>query len=205
MRCRSFKVIGFKIRGDIVPFHVINKIPVFLTWEKDKELRAEVYGVENVFGSYIKRSGVKDKHYKLFEKALNNKYRLDPSVFIKEWSEFDLKGEDAMSNVWDLIYDYCAFYGCGYTSVIRNDVESLTDDYMGESFTFPQGKVFALNHYVAPSRWYWKYTRNKKGKVIRTIIDSTRIRRIVGDLSDFRIIFDDRILRCGSIFEVVEQ
>ncbi|UHA72045.1 hypothetical protein [Paenibacillus sp. 481] len=185
-----------------MPFFIIAKTPVFLTWEKDKKLREEIYGLDNVFSSYIKISGKKDNEYKLFRTALTNKYNLNPLTFINEWSKFDLQNEDAQQNIWDLIYDYCAYYDCGYPSDLRDEVEYLQDDFQGVNFLFPQGKKFGLNHNVRPLRW-WKYGKKKKGITIRTIIDSTKIKRVVGDLSEFVVEFDDHIMTCGKNFEVI--
>ncbi|KAF6558125.1 hypothetical protein G9G63_26135 [Paenibacillus sp. EKM202P] len=67
-----------------MPFFVINKIPVFLTWDKDKQLREEIFGIENVFGSYIQRYGQKNNHQKKFKKALYKKYIQNKTSFVKE-------------------------------------------------------------------------------------------------------------------------
>ncbi|MNW51354.1 hypothetical protein D3C74_288380 [compost metagenome] len=185
-----------------MPFFVINKIPVFLTWDRDKELREEIFGIENVFGSYIQRYGQKNNDYKKIKKALYKKYLQNKMAFVKEWSEFDLYGEDAASNMWDLIYDYCAYYGCGYTSDIRDETSFFVDDSMGQSFLFPQGRTFMLNYYVAPYNWRWKYIRRKKGITITTVIDATNVERIVGTLANFTIFYKDRIIKCGEVFDI---
>jgi disulfide oxidoreductase YuzD len=92
-----------------MPLFEINRVPVSLTWKQDKQLRSEIYGSENVFGSYIHSSGVKDNTYKLQKKLLTRKYRDDKELFLKEYASLDLQGEEESDNLWDLLYDYCAY------------------------------------------------------------------------------------------------
>lgn len=188
-----------------MPFYIINKEPVFLTWERDNNLREEVYGLENVFSSRIKHSGEKNRDHKLFRKALKKKYKESQSRFIEDWVRFDLTGDDAIYNVWDLVFDYTCYYGCGFTTNGGDEERDTDYDYSGENYYFPQGKIFVLNHYVDVERWYWKYTRKTRGKIIKTVIDCMKVKRIVGDLSDFYIYFDNCIIKCGETFEITHK
>ncbi|SDO14954.1 hypothetical protein SAMN04487897_1099 [Paenibacillus sp. yr247] len=188
-----------------MPLFVINKIPVALTWKNDNQLREEIFGVDGVSRSYIQIYGKKDNTYKLQKKLLNKKCRENRDDFIKNYAMFDLSGEEASDNLWDLVYDYCAYHGSGYTSDARNFVEQLGDDYMGDNYLYPQGKVFYLDHYAAPYNLRWKLLRRKKGKIIRTVIDARNVVRVVGSIDEFSIIYKDKIVKCGEIFEVISN
>jgi hypothetical protein len=185
-----------------MPFYIINKKPVFLTWERDNKLREQVYGLDNVISSRIVQTGEKNKDHKIFREELNRKYKESPSNFVTEWVKFDLIGEDAKYNVWDLVYDYTCYYRCGYTLDGRDEKRDANIDYSGDNYYFPQGKIFILNHYVEAGKWYWKYTGKFKGRTVKTVIDCMKVERIIGDLSRFLIVFDNYSIECGETFEV---
>jgi hypothetical protein len=130
-------------------------------------------------------------------------YLEDPENFYKEWVYFDLHNDKAVYNVWDLIYDYCCYYGCGYLSDLRDETQKLTDNLLeGGNYFFPQGKVFVLNYIVHPARWIDKFTKKSNRKVIQFKIEANKVKRIVGNLADFIIIFDNYQLHLGKTIKI---
>ncbi|OME41444.1 hypothetical protein [Paenibacillus odorifer] len=186
-----------------MPLFVVNKIPLTLTWETDRMLREEIYGVGNVMKSYIVKSNDKNNTSRLQKKLLHKKYREDPATFIDRFVKFDLCGEEACENLWDILYDYCAYYGSGYPSDHRDIEEQLFDEYNGSQFIYPQGKKFYLDYYAPSLSLKGKFLRHKKGKIIRTLIDTRNVVRVVGTIDKFLIIFNDRMIRCSDTFEVI--
>ncbi|WP_339249086.1 hypothetical protein [Paenibacillus sp. FSL P2-0136] len=185
-----------------MPLFVVNKIPLTLTWETDRILREEIYGVGNVMKSYIVRSNEKNNTHRLQKKLLHKKYREDPETFIERFVKFDLRGEEACENLWDILYDYCAYYGSGYPSDKRDIEEQIFDEYNESQFIYPQGKVFYLDHYAPSLSLKGRLLRRKKGMIIRTLIDTRNVVRVIGTVDKFLIIFNDKMIRCSDEFEV---
>ncbi|MFD2878802.1 hypothetical protein ACFTAO_27175 [Paenibacillus rhizoplanae] len=187
-----------------MPLFVVNKIPLTLTWETDRILREEIYGVGNVMKSYIVRSNEKKiTHIDFKKKLLHKKYREDPETFIERFVKFDLRGEEACENLWDILYDYCAYYGSGYPSDKRDIEERIFDEYNESQFIYPQGKVFYLYHYAPSLSLKEKLLKQKKGIIVRNLIDTRNVMRVVGTLDKFLIMFNDRVIRCSDVFEVL--
>ncbi|MFC6650290.1 hypothetical protein [Paenibacillus rhizoplanae] len=186
-----------------MPLFVVNKIPLTLTWETDRILREEIYGVGNVMKSYIVRSNEKNNTHRLQKKLLHKKYREDPETFIERFVKFDLRGEEACENLWDILYDYCAYYGSGYPSDKRDIEERIFDEYNESQFIYPQGKVFYLYHYAPSLSLKEKLLKQKKGIIVRNLIDTRNVMRVVGTLDKFLIMFNDRVIRCSDVFEVL--
>jgi len=46
-------------------------------------------------------------------KFLGEEYRRNPVLFYEKWVNFDLKDDEARSETWDLLFDYCHFRRCG--------------------------------------------------------------------------------------------
>lgn len=91
--------------------------------------------------------------YNFLKSKYENQKKLD------DWVNFEIIEKEAQENLWELLYDYCLYYGHSYLSNTRDESSKITDDMIGiSSFSYPMGKVFSLNHLMKPRKWYWKYT-----------------------------------------------
>ncbi len=188
-----------------MPYYLINKHPVFLSWARHKKITEEAlkskdsdYKISSVIAG---RKETKEAE-KIIYQTLKSKCDKDPLRFYSDWVKFDLIGGEACQNVWDLLYDYCSYYGYAYLSDLRDFSKKLIDDYMGDSYTYPMGQVFAFNHYVKPARWWWRYTHRMNGRTLTVIIVSKNVTRLVGDLRNFKIYMDNLEIICGHNLEI---
>ena len=187
-------------------YFIINKQPVFLSWSRYKQIREEALkGKDAIYKISSTIAGHKEtkETQKLMYEVLKAKYDKDPKQFYSEWVKFDIVGDDASRNVWDLLYDYCHYYGYAYLSDLRDFTQKLADDYEGDSYAYPMGQLFALIHLVKPTRRWWKYTHKMTGRIVKLIIISENVHRLVGDLTNFTIFTKDFQIRCGRDFEIL--
>jgi hypothetical protein len=187
-------------------YFVINKQPVFLTALQYKQLRNDAlddktpeFRIRSMMDGFKEAGEARG----ILLKRLNERYFKDPTSFYSKWVRFELIGDEASQNVRDLLNDYCDFYGHGYLSDVRPVTQRLSDDYHGDSFAYPMGKVFVLNHHVNPGRWWWRYTHIMSGRTIRLIIASKEVERIEGDLMSFTIQTKGFLMKCGQDLEII--
>lgn len=184
----------------------VNQNPVFLTRARHHELEGIVSkGKSDHWIISSKVSGTKEVSEKigLMYGVLNEKFRNSPETFNTEWGSFTLKDKEAFENVWELLYDYCNIYGYSFLSDSREFSEILEADYKGESGTYPMGRCFTLNHLVKPNRWWWRFLHNMTGRIIQVQINTSKVRRIMGNLQEFEIHFAGHKLVCGKKMEVL--
>ena len=130
----------------------------------------------------------------------------DPLNFHTNWASFDINGEDAVRDVWNLINDYCDYYKLGYLPDMRNTVQQMTDDLAGDIYEQSRTPVFALNHLVKPPNW-WS-PRRMNARIISLVIVTKNVYRLVGDLKSFSVFTSDFRLNCGpnfGIYPVVKE
>lgn len=186
-------------------YYLINKQPIFLSLSRDKQIRKEALkdkDAEYRVASMIAGTEESIEAQRLMFNVLKAKYDKDPERFYSEWVKFDIVGDEASQNVWDLLYDYCDYHRYAYLSDLRDPVKKIVDDYEGNSYTFPMGRVFVLEHFVKPARWWWKYTHKMSSRTIRLIIPSENVCRLVGDLINFVIFTKGSMMRCGHDFDI---
>src|SRR5713226_9596936 len=158
-----------------MPYFIIEKMPVFLSWARYRILEEEaVEDKEAVWRISSKIAGSKATEEKsaLMYDILQRKFTKHPNTFRSEWVHFDLSGGEASANVWDLLYDYCHFRGYAFLSDIRDPLEEVVADYKGENYHHPMGRVFSKNHFVRPAKWWWRFTRGMRGRTIGVLINS---------------------------------
>jgi hypothetical protein len=156
-----------------MPYYIINREPVFLSWQRYKVLEQEATKGKDptwIVSSTIAGHKESEEKSELMFNVLDQKFREDPQGFHSKWVAFDLTGEEASKNVWNLLYDYCHFYGYASLSDFRDFTEKLLADYEGEAYTYPMGRVFALTHFVRPAKWLWRFTHKRKGRTVQVII-----------------------------------
>lgn len=181
---------------------IIDKIPVFISNSLEKELNIEFFGKYEpcLFSGFKDTADFHKAEYTILEQ----RYKANPMDFIKTHVYFDLQNNQAKSNVWLLLANYCQCFGFAHLSDIRNE-EKLLDD-SNTSFTSvecPMGAVFALDHTVKPYHWWWRISHSMKNRTVRTIISVRDIDRIIGTLSDFFIITKYIVIRCNRKFQII--
>lgn len=194
-----------------MPYFVIEKQPVFMTVKKHEKVRKEALKDKDAgfrIGSMIVSSYSKNKQKEeaegLMYNVLKSKYDENEESFFSEWVNFELFDKEAQENIWDLLYDYSNYYGHSYLSDTRNGIDKILDDIIENSYSYPMGQVFLLNHLVQPRKWYWKYTSKIRDRNIKILINSGKVVKIIGKLTQFKIIFDSgTILSCGADIFIV--
>jgi hypothetical protein len=184
---------------------IINNQPVFLHSSRYKEIREQALKGKNPTqetASIIAGTKEGKEVDKSVYEFLRMQHEKDPVNFHINWAAFDITGDEAVQEVWDLLYDYCNYYGYGYLSDLRNFAQQLTDEPVGDSHKYPMGQVFALNHFVKPVRWWWKYTRKMNGRTVSVIIVAKNVYRLVGDLTNFTVYAKEFRMNCGVSFGI---
>lgn len=188
-----------------MPYYIINNQPVFLSWEHSRKLNEIVSNDKGSvwrIASQIHGHKESEEKSKLVYEELNKIYFRDPDNFKTEWIEFDLKGKKASENIWDLLYDYCHFFGFAFLTDLRDYPEKFTADYKGELYSYPMGRVFALNHFMKSAKMWWKFNNKNIGRTVRVIIDINKVNRLQGSLSEFIVTTNNYKLFCGINFEI---
>jgi len=186
-------------------YYVINKHPVFLFGPRLHQISEEALkDKSSLWEMGALTTGRKEakEAEELIYKTLKAKHDKDPELFYSEWVRFDISGKEASQSAWTLLYDYCCYYGYAYLSDLRDFVDKLIDEYEGDSYSYPRGYVFTLNHFVKPARWWWKYIYKMTGRTIRLIIVTENIYRLVGNMADFTIFSKDFRLKCSQNLEI---
>jgi len=188
-----------------MPYYIIENIPIFLPHKKYNELREEVSKDKSPMwrtSSMIQGHAEAEEKNNLMYLLLIKRYIEDKDKFLHEWFSFDLIGEEASLNVWDLLYDFSSYYGYSYLKDFRDFSDKLEADYSGELFLYPMGKEFSFNHFVKPQKWWWKYRYKMKGRSVELIIDTQKVIRIDGNLKDFTIHFNDSFVKISTNIKV---
>jgi len=156
-----------------MPYFIIEKMPVFLSWAQHRILEEEAAKDKSAtwrVSSTIAGNKASEEKSGMMYQALLQKFRQDPDRFRSEWVRFDLSGEEAAANIWDVLYDYCHFRGYGFLSDTRDSVEKIVASYEGESYAYPMGRIFSLNHFVKPAKWWWRFTHRMRGRKVLTAV-----------------------------------
>lgn len=154
-----------------------------------------------MMGSIIQGSSKVQEAEKLMEEFLISKCKGDREQFLNEWVNFDLNDNDAVDNVWDLLNDFCLFGGYARLKGAR-----VSDQISQEVFcqgTPIRGKFF-LQHFVQPAKRCWRYTHGMKGRCVNIAIHTSKTRRLVGRLDNFRVVLDGFSISCNKDMISVE-
>lgn len=184
---------------------VIDKKPVYISQKIDAEIRkkfSDTHGAKASVMSIIANTKENKELKKETYKILERQYKDDPQSFVSDYVHFELLDKDAINNVWDLLYDYCHYLGYAFLTDIRSFTSKLKNDYEGDSYTFPMGKIFALDHFVKSYCWWWRFMSKKKGRTVRLIISADYVTRIVGTLDNFLLYTNNFVVRCNHEFQI---
>jgi hypothetical protein len=127
-------------------------------------------------------------------------YQEDPDTFHREWVEFNLKGREAQDNAWDLLYDYCSLSRIGYLEDMRSEVQAFVADYVGDSYTYPMGRVFALRVFAGHTVASFLHLRSRPTLTLE--IQTSQIVSAIGTLEDFRLQFRHCTFQCGKFLSI---
>lgn len=185
-----------------MPYILIKKIPIFLHSDLWEKVTQAALGKDNTAAECLLRAFVGDatainKRDKYVYEYLNEQYQQNPR-FIDEFCKFDMYDSEASGNVTDLLYDYCCLYGHSRIVQLQGDYQRIIDDYMGNSYSLPMGKMFCVEYFGKCSLANRIFRTTPKAKV-RAAIFVDKIQRIQGDLRCFDIYYRDAkaVIRCG--------
>lgn len=173
-----------------MPYHIIEGQPVFLhskLYQDLENIALRDWSSSDRIGAKIAgRSKAKEADI-LVAKLLEENSVLEE--FYSDYVLFDLVGEEAEFNIWDLLYDFCHLHQYGHLIDIRPFDEKIASDYQGEGYVFPMGQLFELLIQVQPTQQQrFLFKKNARPKsTVRIQIDTAKVSRIYGDLNDFTV------------------
>ena len=124
---------------------------------------------------------------------LEQKLKENPSHFKEQFVKFSLSGQDARSDAFDLLYDWCSLSKLGRITDDRDTVDKLTSNYEGDSLLFPVGKVFHIVLKAIPHNSFINRLFSSS-KEVRVEIDTQKISRLEGVISDFTLVMEQVVL-----------
>ncbi len=188
-------------------YYIIDKLPVFLSWEKHRRIREELFPEDDELkaplyplfpGDAAKRREIDRR----ITQYLLKKYRDSPDYFMEEYFNFDLIEGTAQVNAWQLINDYCEYFGQGYGVY---NLSSLDAFYRSPGLNALDPLVFAIEHDSKPRAW-WKSIFKNQDRVVSIVIIRDHIRRIKGNLLCFDILLKNHlIIQCSKDLVIYPQ
>ena len=192
-----------------MPYYLIKNIPVFLPKSRYKYLFYDVLKnktAEQCIGAMIEGRKESVEAMELMYQKLFSEFTIDKNKFMSDWVHFDLQNDEASENVWDLLYDYCNYYGLAYLRDFRDFNDKLMDDVMGDSFNYPMGDIFELCipfRYKKPmTKFFSFFPFNKKSEII-LLINANEVYKLIGELKNFIIYTNNFILKCDNEIKIV--
>lgn len=185
-------------------YYTINNIPIYISNKTDK-IFSDIWGREKSAMQLIARhlKGEENNEYEIFcYDFLLDVFNSNKEIFKMDFEEFEFVGNDCKFEIFDLIYDYCNYYGHARIVDERNFEQRIIADYSGLDLSFPSGKIYILQHVVRPYRWWWRYTNNIMNRKINILLDTSKIHKIRGTLEEFTIYFENYYIICGKDIEI---
>lgn len=182
-----------------MPYFIIGGQPVFLSLQRIGQISDEAlkdWSPEERVRAFIGGSKKAMEAERLMYEVLKTKHDSDPGRFYAEWVRFNITGNEAPPNTWSLLHDYCCYYGSASLMDLRDTATRIIEDYMGDTYAYPMGKVFALSFFVPLRRRWWKFFRKTRRQEVRILIDTGEISGLVGDLTDFVVHGKNFVLHC---------
>jgi len=180
-----------------MPYYIVSGQPVFLHSRLHKELEDQALkdwsGLDRI-GARI--AGPKaDEAQSLVAELLEENSVLEE--FYSDYVFFDLTGEEAEVNVWDLLYDFCHLRQCGHLVDVRSFEDKIISDYGGEGYAYPMGRLFEIHVPVEPIRQDKSiFKRTPKSRhAVRILIDTSKVTRLHGDLNDFTVSMGSQVMQ----------
>jgi hypothetical protein len=191
-----------------VPYMIVFGEPVFIHRALDRRIREETLSEKDALfrvSSRIRGTAESLEAEELCFAYLEKVSRADPYRFREEWVCFDLQGEDAQKDVWDLLYDYSALTRNSRIKDIRDFASQIVASYSGDSYLYPMGRVFVMEFPInLPVPW-WKKFWKRPAHNVSIMIDINRVQKLVGNLSEFTMVCMGFIARFSQSGVVVFQ
>jgi len=179
--------------------------PVFIHRALDKRIREETLSEKDaLFGISSRISGTAESFEagELGFAYLEKVCQADPKGFHKEYVCFDLQGEDARDDAWDLLNDYSTLTQISRIKDIRDFASQVVATYSGDSYLYPMGRVFVIEFPInLPAPWWKRFWKCPDHKV-SIMIDINRVQKLVGSLSEFTMMsmgFSARFSQSGVV------
>ena len=184
-----------------MPYILVKDKPVFLHADLWNQIREQALAHKDPkfrISSMIQGHAEAKEADRLIRQYINAQYKNDPASFESRFVQFDLVGNSAQENTWDILYDYCDLFKCGWLSDMRDAMSSMLDDYLGNSYAYPQGKSFMLVLGVHPVGLFSRILPLKCKPITNIVIDCSSVLRMSGSLSCFRLTLTQIELDCSN-------
>lgn len=129
---------------------------------------------------------------------LEKEYLKDPASFRNQWVKFDMTGDEAQLNVWDLLFDYCHLHKSGRLVDLREEDEKVLADYVDDSYHFPMGRLFAVEFEVRQTSPWWSLIKRIPSPYLRIAVDTNRVKGLQGTLIDFMLLSPTFLIRFAN-------
>lgn len=186
-------------------YFTIRQSAVFLSDERYRAVHQEVGRDKDAswrIGSMISGNPAVAEKVALMQKWLEAKHDANPASFREEWVKFDLRGKEASENAWDLLYDWCSLRGYSYLSDTRSEVEQLVSGWSANSFQYPMGRSFSLNHRVFEQRSWWRVFSRPSYRTVAVHIDIDEVTQLIGTLDRFVVLGSRIALICDHDLQI---
>lgn len=177
---------------------------VFLTHQRYAALNAAALSDKDALfqvGSYIEGNPASPEAKKLRYRHLHVLYATEPSTFVRDWVQFDLHGEEAGANAWDLLNDYCHYSRIGSLATQQSEIEAIFRGYFENTLAYPMGRIFELRicgpHTIGS---IIGFTTRRELAAIE--VDTRQIKSASGSLTDFILSFEHQTFECGNEFRI---
>lgn len=184
-----------------MPYVIIQRKPVFLPLARLQALGAAVGPDKNAawhISSMIAGHKANIEKQQMIEQKLLRLHEQDPEAFATNWMYFDLRGDEAVRNVADLLFAYCHYHGHATLVDVRNLQGKLVDDTLGISTRYPGGRMLRLDCNVQPRASWTGHVRGMRGSTMSVTINSEDVVQLSGDLRSFVVRTTSFTLICGK-------
>ena len=188
-----------------MPYVIISGEPVFIHRTLDKRISEETLTEKDALfrvSSHIRGTAASLERDQLCFAYLEKICQADPIRFRKEWVCFDLQGEDAREDAWDLLYDYSALTRNSRIKDIRDFASQVVASHSGDDYLYPMGRVFVMEfQIILPAPWWERFWKRSTHNV-SIMVDANRVQKLVGSLSEFTMMctgFSARFSQSGVV------
>lgn len=178
-----------------MPFYKIYDKPVFITYEKSRELHIEwckYKGLPTVGTPSITIQGSETYNEKqdFHKRFLNNLYNSNRQDFETRWFNFDIGKDQIKQNIWYLLEDYCCLSKTSHLTTDHRNM-GIMESLNGLDHDLPLGSSFYINNEIKAQNLVGMIGSIFKKKFNSIKIDVYSIGRIQGNLLDFIITFNN--------------
>ena len=190
-----------------MPFYKIYDKPVFITYEKSRDLHVEWCkhkGLPTVGTPSITIQGSETYNEKkdFCRMFLNKLYNSNRQEFESCWFNFDIGKDQVKQNIWYLLEDYCCLSKTSHLTTNQRN-PSIMGSLNGLDNDLPLGSSFYINNEIKARNLVGVIGSIFKKKFNSIKIDVYSINRIQGNLLEFNITYNNGLVMKfdkGSIF-----